>query len=458
MGFSLARIREATGGEILSGTEVCSPRISIDSRSVQPGDLFIAIRGERFDGHDYIHQAVQAGAASVITSRRVDVPAGIGLVVVADTLSALGDLARTHRRGFHLPVVAVTGSTGKTSTKEMIACIGAVRHRVVKTMGNQNNEIGLPITLLNLSAGDELLVLEMGMRGLGQIADLARLARPDIGVVTNIGEAHLELLGSQAKIAEAKSELLSALAPEGTAVIPGDDPFFAFLSQATRARVLPFGLSEIAAVKAAKLNLGPENSCFQVNAEGWPEYEIRLSVPGRYHVLNALAAIAVAYALGYQPYEISEGLAGFSPAKGRGAARQSAAGWTIIDDTYNANPASMEAALEVLNAGNSSGRRIAVLADMLELGPSGLQAHRRVGRFVAGTDIAMLLTFGQAAREICRGAVQSGFPATRARSYLEKNRLIEDLKAVLREGDTVLIKGSRGMHMEEVVSSLLQDH
>ncbi|MGQ9779761.1 MAG: UDP-N-acetylmuramoyl-tripeptide--D-alanyl-D-alanine ligase [Bacillota bacterium] len=457
MGFSLAEVAEATGGRLVGDPGLYCFRVSIDSREVKPGDLFFALIGARHDGHEFILQAVAAGAKAFVASRPVEVPAGVGAVFVPDTVAALGALARYHRRRFRLPVVAVTGSTGKTTTKEMLAAIGAVRHRVAKNEGNFNNEIGLPLTLLALSPQDELLVVEMGMRGRGQIAALAAIAEPEVGVVTNIGLTHLELLGSQEAIAEAKGELVAALPAFGTAVLNGDDARCAALAAKTAARVVRFGLGEGAEVKASELIEGPEGSSFILHAPGGMSFPVRLNVPGRHQVQNALAAAAAALAVGLTPEEIQAGLAGFGLSRGRGGSVLAPGGWTVIDDTYNANPASMEAALRVLAARPTSGRRVAVLGDMLELGPATEEAHREIGRQAAGAGLSLLLTFGEAARGIGLGAMEAGFPSAAVRHYEEKTALLETLRTFLRPGDVVLVKGSRGMRMEEIVAGLLQE-
>lgn len=457
MEFSLAEVRDATGGELLAGAEALCLRVTIDSRQVKPGDLFIAIPGERYDGHQFVPAAAAAGAGAVLVSRRQDVPPGVGQVLVDDTIQALGALARAYRRRFTLPVVAVTGSTGKTSTKEMIARVGAVRHRVARTPGNQNNEIGLPLTLLGLVPGDELLVLEMGMRGQGQIATLAAIAEPEVGVLTNIGLTHLELLGSREAIAEAKAELLAVLPIEGYAVLNADDPRCLALTGKTRAQVLLYGLGVEAVVRAMKLKESAEGSRFTVVVPGWPEFAVELSVPGRHHVSNALAAIATAKALGYAPEDVRAGLADFGLERGRGMAIATIQGWTVIDDTYNASPASAEAALGVLGARPAVGRRIAVLGDMLELGSAAMAGHRSVGECAAGIGISLLLTTGELACEIVAGAVAAGFPATMARHYPTQEQLVRDLTCLLRQGDVVLVKGSRGMRMEKIVAALVKE-
>ena len=457
MGFSLAEIASATGGRLVGDPEGYCRRVVIDSRLVAPGDLFVAIIGERHDGHDFIPQAAAAGARAFVASRPMEVPAGLSAVFVGDTVAALGAIARHHRRRFDLPVVAVTGSTGKTTTKEMIAAIGGVRRRVARTEGNLNNEIGLPLTLLSLSPGDELLVVEMGMRGPGQIAALAAIAEPQVGVVTNIGLTHLELLGSQEAITAAKGELVAALPASGTAVLNADDPRCLSLARKTRARVLRFGLGEGAEVRAVDLAGDPEGSSFTLRAPEGVAFPVRLSVPGLHQVRNALAAAAAALAVGCGPEEIRAGLAGFGLRRGRGAAVEATGGWTVIDDTYNANPASMEAALAVLAARSPRGRRIAVLGDMLELGPASGEAHRAVGHLAARAGVALLLTFGREARGIGLGAVSAGLPPDAVRHYENKEELLADLRETLRPGDLVLVKGSRGMRMEEIVSGLLQD-
>ncbi len=454
MGFSLAEIEAATGGKVLAGDACACGRVVIDSRRVEPGDLFIAIPGERFDGHDFAAAAFSAGARAAVVSRPVPAPAGAAVVLVRDTVKALGDLARFHRRRYSLPIVSVTGSTGKTTTKEMIAAIGAIGRRVAKTTGNMNNEIGLPLTLLELQPEDGLLVVEMGMRGPGQIAYLAGVAEPGIGVVTNIGVAHLELLGTQAAIARAKAELLEALPGDGAAVINADDAYASYLAERTRARVLGFGFGSAAAIRAIDVHEIPGGSEFTIAASGWRELKVVLNVPGLHQVANALAAAAVAHALGYPPEHVREGLAGFSPERGRGLELQSAGGWTVIDDTYNANPASVTAALRALASRPCRGRRVAILADMLELGPAAATGHRSVGAAAAGSGLALLLTYGDLAAQIGSEAAQAGLPSATIRHYRDKERLTADLLSWLRPGDLILVKGSRGMHMEDIVDSL----
>lgn len=455
MEFSLTEVREATGGELLGTIGSVCTGISIDSRRLKPGDLFVAIIGERHDGHAFVQAAVAAGAPAVVVSRPVDVPEGTGVVLVKDTTAALGGLARHHRRRFSLPVVAVTGSSGKTTVKEMIAAVAAVKHRVAKTVGNRNNEIGLPLTLLGLDRRDEILVVEMGMRGPGQIAALAAVAEPDIGVVTNIGLTHLELLGTREAIAAAKGELLAALPRDGTAVINADDPYYETLAAMTGARVLSFGFGDAARVRGSAFKPAAEGSVLSVDGPSFSGFRLVLRAPGRHHAIDALAAAAAACALGYTTEEIQAGLEGFAPERGRGAALQSERGFVVLDDTYNANPDSMAAALAVLAAQPCTGRRMAVLADMLELGPSAQAAHREIGKTAAAAGIALLLTTGDLATEIAAGAKAAGFPATRMRHYPDRRALIADLQEIVRAGDVVLVKGSRGMHMEEVVDALM---
>ncbi len=460
--LSLKEVVRVTRGRLTGGTPgVVLTGATLDSRQAEPGDLFIAVVGERADGHHFVRDAFRRGAAAVLVQRwdeEVTGPAGEeapGAVIrVADTAAALGELAAWRRASFNLPVVGVTGSVGKTSTKEMLAAVLATRYRTLKTEGNLNTEFGVPLTLLRLEATHEAAVLEMGMRGPGQIAELCRYGRPKVGVVTNVGPTHLELLGSIENIARAKQELINSLPPDGTAVLNGDDPWCREMAQATRARVLFFGREPA---------FGPEITAREIQSRGAEgigfvlvtprgEAPVELPFPGEHQVKNALAAAGGAYALGLGPLDIATGLGAARNVAGRSQVREYGR-VQVIDDTYNASPASTVAALGLL-AELATGRKIAVLGNMLELGDYSDRGHREVGAEAARQGVDLLVTVGQLAAQIAEGARSAGLPADRVVSCAGNPAALAELEPRLRAGDTVLVKGSRGMRMEEIVAGL----
>ena len=450
--FSVAEIIAATDGSLIQGDPgVIVKGVNINSRTINPGELFLALKGENHNGHDYIAAALQRDAAAVLVMQEVEVNSGLPVIRVQDSLQALGKLARWQRRRFQIPVIGITGSNGKTSTKDLLASILAMEMAVVKTEANFNNEIGLPLTLFNLSAKTEAAVVEMGMRGLGEIKQLAEIAEPTIGVVTNVGLTHLELLGSQANIARAKSELITALPVEGLAVLNGEEPLVREMGRFTKARVVYYGIDGLDLdYRATKIALNNNGSSFMVTG---PRLELRVEMPlpGRHNILNALAAIAVAADLGITASAIQRGLA--QPTlTGKRLNVLKANDLTIIDDTYNASPASVRAALEVLTTTGRTGRQIAVLGDMLELGPISSAAHHEIGSYAATLGVAKLLAFGNLAAEYVQGF--NSITNVGGAYFSNKAELIATLKALLQPQDTVLIKGSRGMKMEEVVQAL----
>lgn len=468
--FTAAEAAAVAGGRLRRGSgreEV--RRAVVDSREVRAGDLFVAVPGARADGHDYVAAAFARGAAAALVSRPpaegaaaagdAGAPAGSGpkgaLILVDDTVAALGRLAAHHRRRFPVEVVGVTGSVGKTTTKEMIAAVLAPRFRVLKSPGNYNTEIGLPLTLLGLRPEHRVAVLEMGMRGEGQIRHLAALAAPRLGVLTVIAETHVELLGSVEAVARAKRELIEALPPDGVAVLNADDPHQRRMPAATAARVLWYGLGAGAQVTAADVRpQGAAGTAFRLRAPGIApgEVPVSLPLPGRHHVLDALAAAAAGLALGVSLEEAALGLGAVSLPDKRSRLIRTG-GLTLIDDTYNASPASVKAALATLEE-IAGGRRVAVLGDMLELGERAEAGHREVGRAAAARGVDLLVTVGDLSRHVREGALEAGLPAERARHYAGREAAAAWLREALRPGDTVLVKGSRGMRMEEVVEAL----
>lgn len=449
--MSVQEAAAAVGGNAVGGDPVFS-RVIIDSRAVATGDLFVALRGERFDGHNFVRDALQAGAAAamVAADARDKLSAlGAPLVVVPDTRRALGDLAAHWRARFRIPLVGLTGSNGKTTVKEMLASIlrdaAGAEDAVLATEGNLNNDIGLPLMLLRLSAGHRYAVIEMGMNHAGEIAYLTRLARPDVAIVTNVGRAHMEFLGTREGIARAKGEIFEGLGPAGIAVINADDGFAPMFRGAVAGHpVIDFGLEHPAQV-SAEFRLGPEGSLMTLRLPG-KRVEVRLRVPGVHNVRNALAAAAAASALSIPPESIASGLMRFTGVKGRLQGKAGLNGSRLIDDTYNANPESVEAALAVLAV--ASPPRVFVLGDMGELGPDSHGFHFEIGAKARAAGIETLLALGEASVHAAR-AFGPG-----ARHFERIEDLLAHVENLLAPGVTVLVKGSRFMQMERVVRGM----
>ena len=417
-----------------------------DSRSVERGQLFVALQGPNHDGHDHVDDAARSGAAAAMIARAVQ--ASLPLIEVDDTLAALGRLAADWRDRFELPVIGVTGSNGKTTVKEMLASILQRGAPVLATRGNLNNEIGLPLTLMQLDASHRIAVIEMGANHPGEIARLARLARPGIGVITQCAPAHLEGFGSVEGVARAKGELFANLDANGTAVINADDDFAPLWHELAGARrCLTFAVDAPADVRAGWRPDGIGSRIELTTPEG--SATLRLALPGRHNVANAAAAAATALAAGTPLEAIVAGLEAMRPVPGRLAVKTTPGGVCIIDDTYNANPASLRAGLEVLAA--SQGRHWLVLGDMAELGPSGKDYHRKAAKLARAHGVERLLTIGELA-----SLTSTGFGAG-AQHYERIEDLVSDLRATLSPQTTVLIKGSRSMGLERVVSALTSE-
>ena len=423
--------------------------VRIDSREVQPGDLFVALPGEHHDGHDFLSDAVARGAHGLLAQRPPTAPLpGVVTYVVNDTLQALQRVAGEHRRRLPVKVIGVTGSVGKTTTKEMTASVLRRHYRVLKNEANFNNEIGLPLTLLQLSARHERAVLEMGMYAPGEIRSLCELARPEVGVVTNVGPVHLERLGSIEAIAAAKAELVEALPKEGAAVLNGDDPLVKAMAAKTRARVLLYGTSADCEVRGVDLDShGLRGIAFTMICER-RRVRVKTRLPGRHLLYNALAAAAVGLLEGMTPDELAEALARarvplrLRVYRGRNDS-------TILDDTYNASPASMLAALELL--ADLPGRRIAVLGDMRELGSEEREGHRMVGREAAQV-AQVIYAIGELGHLIGEEARRAGHPAVSL--WSSKEEAARHLAENLAVGDVVLLKGSRAMALETMLKEL----
>ena len=424
--------------------------VTTDSRQIQPGDLFVALRGERFDGHAYVDAALSSGAAAGVVEqsavlKSVDAP----LILVRDTRAALGRLAAFWRARFTLPLVAVTGSNGKTTVKEMLAAMlrAAVgQNGVLATAGNLNNDIGVPLMLLRMREQHRYAVIEMGMNHVGEIGYLTELARPNVALVTNAGVAHIGEVGSREAIARAKGEIYAGLSETGVALINADDEFAPLWRDLNRGRtVIEFGIEQPAVV-SAQFELSTLGSLMSISTPG-SAYVVRLQVPGVHNVRNALAAAAAAYALGLAPAEAAAGLTAYAGTKGRLQRKAARGGAVLIDDTYNANPDSVKAAIAVLAA--AAGLRVLVLGDMGELGAAGPALHTETGAEARRAGIDHLLTLGELSEAATR-AFGSG-----AKHFRELDDLCAALEPLLGRDTTVLVKGSRFMRMERVVERLV---
>jgi len=454
-------IIKATEGEILSaGSNLSFSGVSIDSRRITAREIFVAIRGDYHDGHAFAGEAIKLGVKGLIINRpeAVRLPcekwkkAGILCVGVEDTVKALGRLASYNRIRAGVTVVAITGSNGKTTTKGMTAEVVSRRFKTLSTTGNFNNEIGLPLTLLKLSRDHEWAVVELGMNHPGEIERLARISKPDIGIITNIGPAHLEGLNSLEGVMNAKGELIDGIEPGGTAILNADDEMVMNLARRTSKKVLLFGFSGNASVRASQVEVKRDATSFTLllPKETVP---VNLSVSGRFMVTNALAAASAGYLAGLTASEIKAGLENITPEKGRMNIFTLSNGITIIDDTYNANPGSMEAAIKTLLALKADNRGVLVAGDMLELGEHSAGMHEKTGALCAESGIARLYATGQFAGNTADGAVGNGMNLNSIVTGSHDD-ILEDITRWLGAGDWVLVKGSRAMGMEKIVSKL----
>lgn len=449
--FDLEMVARITAGELSNGIPSCSlTGISTDSRNLKSGELFVPLRGARFDGHDYLIQAVRNGAVACLSE---EVVAGLSVPVirVADTLRALGDLAAANRLNLHGPLVGITGSAGKTTTKEMLAVILEQQGPGLKTAGNFNNLIGLPLTLLQLQAEHCWAVIEMGTSCLGEIERLTEIAAPNIGIITNVGAAHLETLPGLDGVARAKGELFAGL-QGGIAIINLDDERVARLPVANGVRKIGYGLHENAEVRATDIQAGADSVEFKLILAD-DSKQVRLQTPGRHNVHNALAAAAAAQALGVPMEKIVSGLLNFRPISGRMNLFPMPGGGVLLDDSYNANPMSAVAALNILRLQEGRGRKIAVLGDMLELGEQASQMHREIGA-LAAENADLLLAVGSFAADICNGAEEAGMSREQLIESPACEQAIEQILKLQRSGDCILVKGSRGVQLDKLAAAL----
>lgn len=463
--FTLEEILEVVSGKLLAGRTPHAlkrkiRRVVSDSRVVRSGDLFVAFEGDRFDGHTFVPNVLDLGAAAMVKEpyRLPALPklrTEPLLIGVKDTLLAYQQLAAHHRNRFAIPVVAITGSNGKTTTKEMTAAVLAQRWRTLKTEGNLNNRIGVPQTLFLLTPRHEAAVIEMGVDQQGQTTRLCEIARPTVGIITNIGPDHLEFFGSMEGSAQAKAELLDLLPADGALALNADDQYFDYLAARARCRVVSFGVAAKAEVRAVQSrDRNGSGSAFGLMLPGRARpIAVRLKTYGQHNIQNALAAAAIGFVLGVPATAIVEGLARFRPAAMRSQVLF-VHGVRLINDCYNANPASMRAAIQLLAQLGAKQRMIAVLGDMLELGSEAKQMHRAVGAFLAGHGITYLIACGALGQELAQGARSEGMPADRIVEVPDAAAAGAALKSMVRQGDVVLVKASRGMHMEHVVEMI----
>ncbi len=452
--FTLREIVDATGGNVVGEDieySIAMRGVSTDSRAIQPNSLFVALRGERFDGHDFLHQVAQSGATVAVVEDENLAPQGLICVRVLDTLKALGDLARFHRERFDIPMIGVTGSYGKTTTRAFIAAASSPLGKILASRENFNNEIGVPQTLFGLDASHKAAIIEMGMRGAGQIDYLAKVAKPTIGVITNIGPQHIEMLGSLENIARAKAELIENLSPDGLAILPAEGDFSDLLietAQKVGCRIVTFGTSEKSDFRVSStrtLENGFVEAEFKVQSS---KFKIVLPLPGAHNATNAAVAFAVAHELGIDLNQAARALENVEvPGARMRIVRVSEL--TILDDCYNAGPNSMRAALKTLRDFPKAKRRVAVLGAMKELGSFSEEEHRKIAQLA--TDICDIVLFvGEEFAKVTFGKYRN------VTAFEDANEAANRVLDIVKSGDVVLVKGSRSVGLETVVSALAQ--
>ncbi len=453
--ITVEEVIEATGGKLLSENSKTFNGVSIDSRTIEEGDLFFAIQGERFDGHDYLERALVKGSGAVVAARPDSLPEGRVIVCVEDTLRSLQDMAHFLRTKRDIPVVAVTGSNGKTTTKEMIHLILSRKFRTLKNEGNLNNLIGLPLSLLRLHPDDEIAVFEMGMNASGEIRRLCEIAEPSHGVITNIGSAHVGMLGGYDAVRKAKMEILEGL---NIAVVNADDEYLMQgIGELTdfKGRFVTFSIENASQVSAGDVRITENGSEFTLSIRDEGSASVTLNVHGLFNVYNALAASAVSYSLGMSIDEIRTALNEYRAFSMR-FELVNKGGIRVINDSYNANPSSMRESIGELHRLGGEGRIVAILGDMRELGQFSDDEHKGVGRMISETGVDVFVAVGEkmslAAEECVR--LMGEVPGVTVYTFSDAVETKENVKDILKRGDTVLIKGSRAMEMERVMEAL----
>jgi UDP-N-acetylmuramoyl-tripeptide--D-alanyl-D-alanine ligase len=450
--WTLGRVNELVQGEILRGDgHLCLRGVATDSRAVRPGELFVAVRGERHDGHDYVADAAAKGAAAAVVSR--EVPEAIPQVLVRDTLEALRVLGRARRREFRGPVVAITGSCGKTTTKDLVGEVLARKYRASVARDSFNNDVGVPLSILALEPDDEVLVLELGVSAPGEMARLGDAAAPTVGVITSVAPTHLEFFGDVAAVRREKMALLNYVKPGGTAVLNADDPLVAAMAAeiVNGLKVVTFGLAAEADVRPEELrDEGFAGSRFKLPGGA----EVELPLPGEFNVVNALAAAAVGQVLGVAGEDVAAGLRAYCGRTLRSKVATNGRGVTFFVDCYNSSPLAARASLAFVAAAPAEGRRVAVLGDMLELGAASEAAHREVGEFAGHGRFDLVVGLGDGGRLIAEGARAAGMTASATPFFQNKDELADFLARELKEGDVVLLKASRAVRLEEILDKV----
>ena len=452
--LSAKTIQKMVGGRLKGAEDIMVSSVSTDTRTLEKGALFVAISGERFDGHNFVEEAIKKGAALVMVQEKSNIPDDVPAIFVSETISALGMLAKNYRALFNIPVIAVTGSVGKTSTKDMIASVLSAHYKVHKTQGNFNNEIGLPLSILEMDDTHEVAVFELGMRGFGEISELSRIANPDIAIITNIGISHIERLGNRQNILKAKLEILDGLKKDGTIILNGDDELLSGLRGLLNYKTIFYGINEGQDIWAFDLSSkGEEGVKFQVQTLT-NDMDLFIPAPGIHNVHNALSAIAVAQTLNMTEKEIEEGLLSYSSSRLRMNIEEKD-GIKFINDSYNAAPSSVRAALNVLCDIGKGMRKWAVLGDMLELGEWAEEAHKEIGRLVSELSIDYLVGIGSLAKWYIKGAEENKDNKTTTILFGSISEAKPYINTLIQKGDVLLFKGSRRMNLDVLVRELL---
>jgi len=446
--FLLSELKKVLFCEIPLEAEICC--VSSDTRDLPKGCLFVALKGDRFDGHDFVEKAIAAGAVAAVTERQIGT---LPCLVVEDTGRALLDIGAFYRQKFSPILVGITGSVGKTTTKEMVACVLASQYETLKTQGNLNNEIGMPKTLIRLETQHEAAVIEMGMSHFGEISRLSRAARPTIGVITNIGYSHIENLKTQEGILQAKLEILDGMEEDAPLVVNGDDKLLSPLKRELFRPVITYGMYHAKAdVQAVDIVRKPHSTMFSILTPVGKKYPVTLPCAGEHNIMNALAAFCVGRFAGIEPEQICQTLKNYQTVGLRQNIYRRGA-YTIIADYYNASPDSMKAALSVLHDLPCKGRHIAVLGDMLELGEMSRQLHTLVGEMVAEFEVDALFCYGKESFYLAQRAAMQEIPVYHTN---DKRELCRVIRQFLRPEDAILFKASRGMHLEDCISVIFE--
>ncbi|RKI39159.1 UDP-N-acetylmuramoyl-tripeptide--D-alanyl-D-alanine ligase [bacterium D16-51] len=452
-GMTLEKITAACQGVYHGPKEMyseCVSMITTDSRCIEKDCLFVAIQGARVDGNKFVPSAYQDGALCCLSEKE---PEGeeAPYIVVKSCFQALKDMAGVYRESMNVKVIGITGSVGKTTTKEMVASVLSERFCTLKTQGNFNNEVGVPFTLFRLRKEHEVAVVEMGISDFGEMARLSEMARPDSCIITNIGQCHLENLHDRDGVLRAKTEIFTSMSPDGNIYLNGEDDKLVTVEPDGKRTLTFFGLGNQNKVYAKRTEkLGLKGTKILVSSP-FAEFEVTVPVPGEHMVLNALAAASAALGLGMEPEEIQAGIAKFKPVGGHSDIVETGR-FTILNDCYNANPVSMKAGLDVLS--EASGRKVAIVGDMFELGSEEKKMHREIGAYAAGKGISLLLCIGKLAKECYEGAKEASGSLMDCHYYQTKEEALKEIGSLLEEGDTVLVKASHGMHFEKIVAEL----